>query len=140
MIAEIQESSNVTYRIYDYDRIDKNNNKRKLDFENALKVMDMKVYPDIKKKTRLVNFFVGTKTEVICRCEYFEVKKIETVKEYSFTVLDTSFQSLLCIEGEGCLENNGEEIALKKGDCLFIPASKGECKIKGKITLLKVKC
>ena len=48
LFAEIQEGSNVTYRVYDYDRVDKNGKKRELHFEKAVQVMDMGVAFDIK--------------------------------------------------------------------------------------------
>lgn len=51
LIAEIQESSNVTYRVYDYDRVDKNGKKRELHFDKAIKVMNMDIAPDVKKTT-----------------------------------------------------------------------------------------
>lgn len=50
LVAEIQESSNVTYRVYDYDRIDKNDQKRELHFDKAVQVMNMKVGPDVRQK------------------------------------------------------------------------------------------
>lgn len=59
LLAEIQESSNVTYRVYDYDRIDKNGKKRELHFDKAVQVMDMGVAPDIKQKRRLVKHYPG---------------------------------------------------------------------------------
>ena len=53
-MAEIQESSNVTYRVYDYDRVDKNGKKRELHFDKAVQVMDMNVEPDVSQKPRIV--------------------------------------------------------------------------------------
>ena len=51
--AVIQESSNVTYRVYDYDRVDKNGKKRELHFDKAVQVMDMNVEPDGSQKPRI---------------------------------------------------------------------------------------
>ena len=50
LVAEIQESSNVTYRVYDYNRVDKNGKKRELHFDKAVQVMDMSVAPDVSQK------------------------------------------------------------------------------------------
>lgn len=59
LVAEIQESSNVTYRVYDYNRVDKNGNKRELHFDKAVQVMDMGVAPEAKQRTRMVKYYVG---------------------------------------------------------------------------------
>ena len=53
LVAEIQESSNVTYRVYDYNRVDKNGKKRELHFDKAVQVMDMNVAPDVSQKPRM---------------------------------------------------------------------------------------
>lgn len=53
LVAEIQESSNVTYRVYDYNRVDKNGKKRELHFDKAVQVMDMSVAPDVSQKPRI---------------------------------------------------------------------------------------
>ena len=54
LVAEIQESSNVTYRVYDYNRVDKNGKKRELHFDKAVQVMDMSVAPDVSQKKNLL--------------------------------------------------------------------------------------
>ncbi len=57
MVAEIQESSNVTYRIYDYNRVDKNGQKRELHFDKAVEVLNMKAGADVRQKPRKVNYY-----------------------------------------------------------------------------------
>lgn len=141
LVAEIQESSNVTYRVYDYDRVDKNGNKRELHFEQAVKVMDMTVAPDVRQKARLVRYYPGCSREILCRCRYFETERIHVSSECEFTVLDTSFQVLLCLDGAGSVSGSkGESVDFVKGDCLFIPADMGRCKIAGETQFLKVRC
>ena len=100
LIAEIQESSNVTYRVYDYNRTDKNGNKRELHFDKAVEVMNMDTVKESGEK-RLVHYYPGSSREIICRSQYFETEKIEVNKACSFSVMDESFQVLLCISGEG---------------------------------------
>ena len=141
LVAEIQESSNVTYRVYDYDRVDKNGNKRELHFDEAIRVMDMSAVPDVRQKARLVRYYPGCAREVLCRCKYFETERIQVSSECEFTVLNTSFQVLLCIDGVGSVAGpEGETVSFVKGDCLFIPADMGLCRLKGKMELLKVRC
>jgi len=141
LIAEIQESSNVTYRVYDYDRVDKNGNKRELHFDKALQVLNMNATEKYKQKPRLVHYYPGCSREILCRCKYFETEKISVTKGVSFTVMDTSFQVLLCLEGSGGLETSEYKrpLRFKKGDCIFLPAGLGRCFILGECEFLKVR-
>jgi len=141
LIAEIQESSNVTYRVYDYNRIDKNGNLRELHIDKALQVLNMNATEKYKQKPRLVHYYPGCSREILCRCKYFETEKISVTKGVSFTVMDTSFQVLLCLEGSGGLETTEYKrpLRFKKGDCLFLPAGLGRCFILGECEFLKVR-
>ncbi len=142
VIVEVQESSNVTYRLYDYDRRDKDGNKRELHFDKAADVLDMKPVDIIKQPNRMVRYFFGCAREILCRCEYFEVERIQVTKGFSFSVLDTSFQVLLCIDGNGGLETDetNRPVRFDKGGCIFLPAGLGRCHIIGECTLLKIRC
>ncbi len=141
LIAEIQESSNVTYRVYDYDRVDKDGKTRELKFEDAINVMDMNPAPDIKQAPRLIHYYPGCAREILCRCKYFETERIEVSSEFSFTVHSESFQVILCLSGEAEVEDNeGTLLRFRKGDCLFLPAGIGRCHINGSIEILKIRC
>jgi len=93
LLAEIQESSNVTYRVYDYNRVDKNGKKRELHFGKAVQVMNMRVAPDVSQKPRMVKYYSGCSRELLCRCKYFETERIQVTKGFAFSVMDTSFQN-----------------------------------------------
>lgn len=141
LIAEIQESSNVTYRVYDYDRVDKTGKKRELHFDKAVKVMDMGVAPDISQKSRLVRYYPGCSRELLCRCKYFEVEKICISSDFFFSVLDSSFQVLLCLDGDGYIKTDGcQLVEFGRGECIFLPAGIGRCQVVGKAEMLKVRC
>lgn len=148
LVAEIQESSNVTYRVYDYDRIDKDGKKRALHFEKALEVLNLRSGLEVRQKPRMVRYYPGCSRELLCRCEYFETERIQVQKTMSFDVLTASFQVLLCLEGCGELEISDKEksnaatwpLKFKKGDCIFLPAGLGTCQIQGQNTLLKIRC
>ena len=88
LVAEIQESSNVTYRVYDYDRVDKNEKKRELHFDKAVQVMNMKVAPDVSQKPRIVKYYSGCSRELLCRCKYFETERIQVTKGFAFSVME----------------------------------------------------
>lgn len=141
LIAEIQESSNVTYRVYDYDRVDKNGKKRELHFDKAVQVMDMGVTPDIKRKKRLVKFYPGCSRELLCRCKYFETERIQVTKGFSFSVMENSFQVLMCLDGYGQVEVDGDKpVRFSKGETVFLPAGIGRCLIIGDTSVLKIRC
>jgi len=158
LVAEIQESSNVTYRVYDYNRMDKDGKKRELHFDKAVEVLNMKSGGDVRQKPRMVHYYPGCSRELLCRCQYFDTERIQINSGFSFSVLENSFQVLLCLEGEAKIEVEGgagaEEagqgdadaasvsraLRFVKGDCVFLPASLGRCHIAGRAELLKIRC
>lgn len=134
MVAEIQESSNVTYRVYDYDRVDKDGKRRELHFDKSVEVMDMDVAPDVKQKPRMVKYYPGCSRELLCQCKYFETERVQVTKGFSFSVLDSSFQVIMCLSGYGEIETSDTEIKpmrFQKGETLFLPAGLGRCRILG---------
>lgn len=143
LVAEIQESSNVTYRVYDYNRVDKNGKKRELHFDKAVQVMDMSVAPDVSQKPRMVKHYPGCSREILCRCKYFETEKIQVTKGFAFSVMDTSFQVLMCLDGYGEVQTMDAEqkpMRFSKGETLFLPAGLGRCLVVGDAELIKVRC
>ena len=76
LIAEVQESSNLTYRLYDYDRTDKQGQKRELHLEKALAVADLKGQQPPRQPLRVLRYTPGCATEFLCRCKYFQVERL----------------------------------------------------------------
>ncbi|MGN0169691.1 MAG: mannose-6-phosphate isomerase, class I [Lachnospiraceae bacterium] len=143
LIAEIQESSNVTYRVYDYDRVDKNGKKRELHFDKAVQVMNMDVASDVKQSPRLVKHYPGCSQELLCRCKYFEAERIQVTKGLPFSVREESFQVLMCLDGYGQVEVMDAEqkpMQFSKGETMFLPAGIGRCLVVGNAELIKVRC
>lgn len=124
LIAEIQQNSNVTYRIYDYGRVGADGKKRDLHIEKALAVTNR--VPIVKH---------GTNYPHIADCDYFTVDKLnlDGVLTYRMqgTVTDSSFLSILILDGEGTISNQGERLNYKKGDSIFLPANSGDWQIEG---------
>ena len=141
VLAEIQENSDVTYRVYDYDRTDRDGKKRELHLDKALEILDLHMGEAVKQPPRTVHYYPGCSREVLGRCRYFETERIQVSMGFSFTVTDGSYQVLLCIDGRGGLETEGGRRPLRfaKGDCVFIPAGTGRCHVLGNTTLLKVR-
>lgn len=142
LLAEIQENSDLTYRLYDYNRRDKEGNLRELHFDKAVQVLNMNPIGDTSQKPRYVRYFYGCSRETLCRCKYFETEKIQVTKGFSFSVMKNSFQVLLCTNGEGGLETDGSNRPLRfqKGNCIFLPAGLGRCHVIGECDLLKIRC
>lgn len=145
LIAEIQENSNLTYRLYDYDRVDKNGQKRPLHIDKALEVANLKSSDTPVQPMRVLKYQPGWASELLCRCKYFQTERIilntETNKNMvHFQVGNTSFNVLLCIGGCGVIFYGEESLPFFKGDCIFIPANSVEMKLHGKASLLKVSC
>lgn len=130
LICEIQQNSNLTYRVYDWDRVGKDGKPRELHIEKAIKVIDVETKPSI----------IHTKNDeskIIVDSEYFKVEKIAVTGEYKDKSNKETFYIMNIIEGEGKIENKDKKYELKKGDTILIPAELGEYKIKGKLEILK---
>ncbi|KLU66116.1 putative mannose-6-phosphate isomerase YvyI [Desulfosporosinus acididurans] len=146
LIAEVQESSNLTYRLYDYDRVDKNGRARELHIDKALDVANLKRSSEPRQPVRVLKYANGCASEFLCRCKYFQVERLLINTERSrqmvrFRTNSNSFQVLLCINGCGVLfMEDGESINFFKGDCIFVPADSILLKLHGKAQILKVCC
>ncbi len=145
LIAEIQQSSNLTYRLYDYDRLDKNGQRRELHIEKALEVADLKGSARPQGVMRVLRYQPGQAVELLCRCQYFQVWRmlVNTQRCRGLAQISTgsnSFQVLLCTEGCGTLLWEGTLLNFFRGDCMFLPADTQGIQIHGKAQLLKVEC
>lgn len=145
LIAEVQESSNLTYRLYDYNRIDKRGQKRKLHVEKALAVADLKGQTSPRQPLRVLRYTPGSATEFLCRCKYFQVERVllNTEGKKKLAELYTgsnSFLALLCIAGQGKILLEDENVDYQKGNCIFIPANAGKLKLCGAAQFLKISC
>lgn len=136
LIAEIQESSNVTYRVYDYGRKDKDGRERRLHVDQAMKVMNFREEPKVRQQMRVMRYQLGSASEILCRCQYFQVERVLISTEHLCFVEKNSFQALLVLEGELTVGT----LNVKKGDCVFLPAGCGEIKVLGQGQMLKVRC
>lgn len=146
LIAEIQENSNLTYRLYDYGRLDKNGEPRALHIEKAFDVINFKNNTAPRQPLRVLRYQKGCASELLCRCKYFQVERllIHTENDCSIIACRTSehsFQVLLCVDGFGTLfSEDGETLPINKGNCVFVPAGCGELKAEGTLQILKIGC
>lgn len=145
LIAEIQENSNLTYRLYDYNRRDKDGNLRELHVDKALDVVNLKGSAEPRQPMRVLKYKRGIASEFLCRCKYFQVERVLVNTERTRNLADfqtnsNSFQVLLCMDGCGILFDENTPINFFKGDCIFVPANSVPMKLHGKAQLLKVSC
>ena len=133
-VAEIQQTSDVTYRIYDYKRKDKDGNYRELHTEKAAESIDYTVLPNYRTK------YQPTKNEgvQIAECPYFTtaVYNLTEPMTLDYSELD-SFVILIAVKGEGTIMAEGEELEFTEGNTILLPATTGEVKIKGEVKFLE---
>ena len=143
LIAEIQQSSNLTYRLYDYDRVDKNGRKRPLHIEKALSAANLRSSAEPRQPLRVLRYQPGCARELLCRCRYFEVYRMlvntERRQKVSFRADPMSFRVLLCVDGCGTLGWGRTIHNIYKGDCVFVPADSTQIRLHGQMQLLDIR-
>lgn len=143
LVAEIQENSNLTYRLYDYDRVGKDGKKRELHVDKAMKVAKLKSSATPKQPLRVLRYRSGVASELLCRCKYFEVYRMivntERRQVVHYRADEVSFRVLLCVNGCGTMSFNEESINIYKGDCVFFPADSEKVSIHGQLQFLDVR-
>ena len=144
LIAEIQESSNVTYRLYDYDRVDRDGGKRPLHVKKALDVADLSAAVSPRQPVRVLRFRSGSASELLSRCRYFQVERFLLNTEgsafASFGTAYNSFHVLLCVDGSGSLRWEDVELPFGKGSCVFVPADSIPLRLHGRAEFLNISC
>ena len=140
LLAEIQQSSNLTYRLYDYNRTDANGNKRPLHIEKAVATVDYQQKP-LPEQNRTVEQKDGYTEEVLCACPYFQVFRLHlqaaTPAVAAAVSTTNAFAVLLCISGSGTMTaETGETLAFQKGQCVFVPADTTVRELSGTADLL----
>ncbi len=124
LVAEIQQNSDVTYRVYDYGRVGKDGKKRDLHIEKALAVTNC--VPIVRDKSSYPH---------VADCDYFTVDKLNldgrVMKKLEGNVSEESFASILILDGKGTISDAGETLEFKKGDSFFLSAGSGNYRVEG---------
>ena len=123
LICEVQQNSNSTYRVYDFNRRDKFGNLRKLDIEKALDVLDYSRYTGAD----------------ISECKYFECQNVTCNGKADIEVTEESFAAIMVLEGNGAIRFEDSEMTFEKGDCIFIPKRNAKMKVEGECSYLGVR-
>lgn len=132
LILEIQQSSNATYRLYDYDRVDADGRKRPLHLEKAFENMDFKAYEYAPVPAGEQVAGKGYTKQLLGECKYFSATLYEVEEEAELSLDDASFSAIVFIMGKGEMAAGEQRSVFSAGDSFFVPAGKKALKINGK--------
>ncbi len=135
LLAEIQETSDITYRVYDYGRLDANGQPRQLHTAEARDAIDYAVYPSYRTE------YDRDGDAELVRCDHFTVHRVTVNGEKRLPVTDDSFLIVMCIQGECTLALDGSEpVKMPKGTSALVPAAATGLRASGTATLLTARC
>jgi len=145
LIAEIQQCSNLTYRLYDYNRIDRDGRKRPLHLEKGLAVANLEAMPEPRQPMRLLRYSGGMASEQLCHCRYFHVERVLVNTEQrremaAFRASPESFEIFLFLNGCGSIFCRDSHIQFFKGDCVFVPAGTTDIRLHARTSFLRITC
>lgn len=133
LLAEIQQTSDITYRVFDFNRRDKEGNLRELHTDMALDAIDYERKDDF----RVVYSTTENRKNKMVHCPYFKTDFLHLANDFEqdLSKRDT-FTIYMCVEGQAVLSNDQGEATLKKGETVLLPASSSKCSISTKGTKL----
>ena len=133
LILEVQQSSNATYRLYDYNRIDKNGRLRELHLDKAFANISFKASDEKGRPMGIWQEEKGYRKQLLQQCKYFSVWSYEVEEQAEFVMDDSTFWSVVILSGAGELSAGSTKAKFAKGDSFFLPAGRkvvrmtGEC-------------
>jgi len=133
VIAEIQQTSDITYRVYDFDRVEANGKTRELHIDLALEALNY-------EKIQAQRFYSKTENiaNEIVNCNYFTTNFIPLDGNIEIHKNQTSFTVYMCVEGDFKLTFDNESYSYKKGDTVLIPAAITDFQLSGKASILEI--
>ncbi len=135
LICEIQQSSNSTYRMYDYDRRDKFGKPRQLHIDKAIDVVRTDEISELKYGLPEQDSFGNEKTMLV-QCKYFECNKYVVKNELKLPMDETSFRSIMVVDGSGEISDGEYSMKFVRGDSFFVPAYKNIIQIAGQCEII----
>lgn len=133
-VAEIQQTSDVTYRIYDFKRKDKDGNYRQLHTREAAEAIDYTVLPDYRTHYQPKT----NEGQQVVSCPYFTTAVYDLTESMLLDYSDLdSFVILIGVKGQGTVSVDGEQTSLSAGETILLPATTREVKIEGTVRFLE---
>jgi mannose-6-phosphate isomerase len=133
VVAEIQQTSDITYRLYDFDRVDDKGNSRELHVDLALDAINYNKIETHKKYDSIQN-----QSNPIVDCPYFTTNFLPLKGLVSVNKTGTTFTVYMCVEGDFEIEYEGAKFQFKKGDTILIPAAMKTFVLNGEATILEI--
>lgn len=133
VVAEIQQTSDITYRLYDFDRVDAQGNKRELHVDLALDAINYNKVETQKKYESKANT-----SNVVVDCPYFTTNYIPLESKVEVKKSGASFTVYMCIEGSFEIEYDGFKNTYIKGDTILVPAEINAFILNGKASILEI--
>lgn len=138
LILEIQQNSNTTYRIYDWDRMGNDGKPRELHIEQALNVINWNDHENPRLEPKCIEEAPTHALWEILQCEYFRLEKLIYSAPQQIELNDTTFHALFCAEGQGELQwGDNKSMPLEAGTSVLIPAALPHYRLTGNATLLR---
>ncbi len=136
VIAEIQQNSNTTFRVYDYQRKGADGKLRPLHLDRAAEVLSYDpIVPEECKANSCVSFPEFTMTEMFS-CRYFRAYRVDVKKCVELLCDGQSFHHVLCVEGAAMIHAHGQSYSIACGESYLMPAALGNYKIEGSCRVL----
>ncbi|MCI8620619.1 MAG: class I mannose-6-phosphate isomerase [Clostridia bacterium] len=132
VLCEVQQSSDVTYRVYDWNRVDKNGKPRELHKEKALEVIDL------SNEEKVSNYEDVNQNTNMYKSDVFNIDMININGENNEQSNEESFYAYIVIEGKGNLKAGNFFKEIEKGDTFLIPANLGKYTFLGNMKLMKI--
>ncbi|QLC67545.1 class I mannose-6-phosphate isomerase [Flavobacterium sp. LPB0248] len=133
VVAEIQQTSDITYRLYDFDRVDAQGNKRELHVDLALDAINYNKVDTQKKYDSKTNT-----SNVVVDCPYFTTNFIPLEDKVEVSKSGETFTVYMCIEGSFEIEYDGFKYTYIKGDTVLVPAAINAFVLSGKASILEI--
>ncbi len=133
VLAEIQQTSDITYRIYDFDRRDVNGNPRQLHTEEAIEAINYKATDSQKEYSELEN-----QANTLVDCKYFTTNMIPLQGSIKVQKDKTTFTVFMCVAGSFEFIYNSKSAHYQKGDTILIPAQLSAFELRGNASLLEI--
>ncbi len=135
LLAEVQQNCNTTYRVYDYGRL-VDGKPRELHIEKALDVTN--TLPPVRSaeaegKEEVIG---DAKVQKLCSCEFFTMTSLKLNGKYEYNCDNSSFLSVLILDGSGSITAGNTAVSVKKGDSIFVPANSGNVVLSGEFNAL----
>jgi len=137
LLCEIQQSSDLTYRVFDWNRTGIDGNPRKLHIEQAIDVIDFNTIHPVSPIPGLSVEEAGCVRTFLVGCKYFAVEKIDIRTDVKESTNGERFHTLTVIKGLGEINFKSGSLNFNAGDSLLIPAALGEYEIQGECSVIK---